>query len=68
MDIVDITSNKTIKSIAKLNATDAGLTMTILKDDRFPELKSEPKNVMDKSYVLRTESGKDYHIRFTDTE
>jgi len=68
MDIVDITPNKTIKSIARLNATDAGLTMTILKDDRFPELKSEPKNVMDKSYVLRTESGKDYHVRFTDTE
>jgi Mg-chelatase subunit ChlD len=66
MDIVDITPNKTAKSIAKLNATDAGLTMAILKDDRFPELKSGPKNVMDKSYILRTESGKDYHIRFTE--
>ncbi len=66
MDIVDITPNKTAKSIAKLNATEAGLTMTILKEDRFPELKSGPKNVMDKFYVLRTESGKDYHIRFTE--
>jgi Mg-chelatase subunit ChlD len=66
MDIVGITTNKTTKSIAKLNATDAGLTMTLLKEDRFPELKSVPKNVMEKSYVLRTESGRDYHIRFTE--
>ena len=66
MEIVDITPNKTAKSIAKLNATEAGLSMIILKEDRFPELKSAPKNVMDKSYLVRTESGKDYHIRFTE--
>jgi hypothetical protein len=67
MDIIDITHNKTVKSIARLNVTETGLTMSVLKEDRFPELKSSPKNVMDRSYVLRTESGKDYHVHFTKT-
>ena len=47
-----------------LTATEKGLAMTLLKEDRFPELKSSPKNVLGNTYIIRTESGKDFHVRF----
>jgi hypothetical protein len=64
MDFVDLAPTKTAKSLAKLSLTDQGLSMTVMKEDRFPNLKSNPRDVIDKVFIVRTESGKDFNVRF----
>jgi hypothetical protein len=64
MDVFDIGDKKTTNSIAVMNLSDSGLSLKALKDDRFPELKSSPRNVLGSAYLIRSESGKDYHVKF----
>ena len=64
MDQFGISDKKTTRNIAQLAATEKGISMTLLKEDRFPGLKSSEKNILDKDYIIRTESGKDFHVRF----
>jgi Mg-chelatase subunit ChlD len=65
MDVLDIAEKKTSNSIAKLTLTDSGLRMTFIESGRFPGLKTAPRNVLESSCIIRTESGKDYHVKFT---
>ena len=64
MDILDIDTQRTGKSIGKFTMDDQNLALTRLKEDRFPELDKDPKNVLGGSYLIRTESGKDFRVSF----
>jgi Mg-chelatase subunit ChlD len=64
LDVFDIGDKKTTNAIAVLNLGDSGLSLKALKEDRFPELKSSPRNVLGSAYLIRSESGKDYHVKF----
>ena len=65
MDMFDVAEKKTANAIAAIALTDAGLTLSLLKEDRFPGMRAAPKNVLGETYVVRTESGKDFHVTFT---
>ena len=69
MDIIDVTDKNTARSVASLSVTEeGGLALSVIKEDRFPELTGKPpKNLIGKTLVVRTESGKDYHVGFLNT-
>ncbi len=64
LDIFDIVLKKTRKCLAKLALTDAGLRMTIIKEDRFPNFIGIPDNIIGSKFIARTEKGDDFNIRF----
>ncbi len=66
MELFDITDTRVGKSIAKLAIVEGVLTMTVLKQDRYPELKTPTATALNREFLTRTESGKDFHVRFSE--
>ncbi len=62
-DKVSIVKTRNPKSVAKLSVFKEALRMVILKSDRFPKLGEVPGDVLDFSFRIRTESGKNITVR-----
>ncbi len=62
-DKVSIVKTRNSKSVAKLSVFKEALRMAILKSDRFPKLGEVPGDVLDFSFRIRTESGKNITVR-----
>jgi len=64
MDVIDVADKKTTNAVAALTLTEGGLALNPIREERFPGLKAAKKNVLGESCIIRTESGKDYHVTF----
>jgi len=62
-NMVSVTGRKTLKSIAKFTARNTGLTMQVLKEERFLKADKIPENILGWSFIVRSESGRDLHVR-----
>jgi hypothetical protein len=64
----DIAEVRTPKTIARLVASKAGgakeVSLARVKPERFPELDDDEQNVLDGRYVVRSETGGTFHLRF----
>ncbi len=64
----DIAEVRTPKTIARLVASRAGgakeVSLARVKPERFPELDDDEQNVLDGRYVVRSETGGTFHLRF----
>ncbi len=62
-DLISITDHRTPKSIAAFSLVGESLRMNILIDTRFPGISDIPENVLNWNFKVRSESGKDFHLR-----
>jgi hypothetical protein len=64
----DIAEVRTPKTIARLVAGKSGGTKEVslarVKPERFPELDDDEQNILDGRYVVRSETGGTFHLRF----
>ena len=66
-DRFDIADARTPKTIARLLAARGGtaeVTLSRVKPERFPEMDDDERDVLGGRYVVRSESGGTYHLRF----
>lgn len=63
-DMIRILKVRNPHCLAKLSVFRNTLRMALLKDNRFPKLRELPKDALDFSFRVRTESGKDINVRF----
>jgi Mg-chelatase subunit ChlD len=66
--VISLAPRRTGKSVAKFAVREGRLGLTALKADRFPKLKEFPPEVRGKSFVLRTESGKNVTLKVQSKE
>ncbi len=59
---------RTGKSLAKFSIKDAKVLLGVLKQDRFPKLKDVPPDARGKTFVLRSESGKNLSMKVQSKE
>ncbi len=66
-DRFDIAEARTPKTIARLVASKGGspqVSLSRVKPERFPEMDDDEHNVLDGRYMVRSETGGTYHLRF----
>ncbi|MGA2640091.1 MAG: vWA domain-containing protein [Spirochaetia bacterium] len=66
--VFSLAAKRTGKSVAKFSIKDAKLCMGVLKQDRFPKLKDLPPDARGKTFVLRSESGKNLSMKVQSKE
>ncbi len=63
-DRFDIAETRTPKTIARLTAGSSGVSLARVKPERFPEMDDDEQDILDGRCVVRSESGRTYHLRF----
>jgi hypothetical protein len=63
-DRFDIAETRTPKTIARLLAGSRGVALARVKPERFPEIDDDEQDVLGGRYVVRSESGGTFHLRF----
>jgi hypothetical protein len=63
-----LAAKRTGKSVARFLIKDRMLSLEILKQDRFPKLKEVPPEVRGKTFILRSESGKNQSMKVQSRE
>ncbi|MGO9308906.1 MAG: vWA domain-containing protein [Spirochaetia bacterium] len=66
--VYSLAPKRTGKSVAKFSLQDRMLSLGILKQDRFPKLKEVPPDARGKTFVLRSESGKNVNMKVQSKE
>jgi Mg-chelatase subunit ChlD len=66
--VFSLVPRRTGKSIAKFSIKDAKLSLGVLKEDRFPKLKDVPPDARGKTFVLRSESGRNLSMKVQSKE
>jgi hypothetical protein len=66
--VFSLVSRRTGKSVAKFSIKDAKLSLGVLKEDRFPKLKDVPPDARGKTFILRSESGKNLSMKVQSKE
>ena len=63
-DRFDIAETRTPKTIARLLAGSGGVSLARVKPERFPEIDDDEQDVLGGRYLVRSESGGTFHVRF----
>ena len=66
--VFSLVPKRTGKSVAKFSVKDAKLSLGVLKQDRFPKLSEVPPDARGKTFVLRSESGKNLTMKVQSKE
>ena len=66
--VFSLVPRRTGKSVAKFSIKDARLSLGVLKEDRFPKLKDVPPDARGKTFILRSESGKNLSMKVQSKE
>jgi len=66
--VFSLAARRTGKSVAKFSIKEAKVSLEVLKQDRFPKLKEVPPDARGKTFVLRTESGKNLSMKVQSRE
>jgi hypothetical protein len=66
--VFSLVQKKTGKSVAKFSVQDSKLAIAVLKQDRFPKMKEVPPDARGKTFVLRSESGKNLSMKVQSRE
>jgi hypothetical protein len=66
--VFSLVSKRTGKSVARFSIKDAKLSLGVLKQDRFPKMKDVPPDARGKTFVLRSESGKNLSMKVQSKE
>jgi Mg-chelatase subunit ChlD len=66
--VFSLVPKRTGKSIAKFSIQDGKLSLAVLKEDRFPKLKDIPPDARGKTFILRSESGKNLSMKVQSKE
>jgi len=62
---VEIAGKKSPSSLARLTAIRGGVRLTVLRNEKFPHLKTLPANVLDQDLAVRLEGKKELTIRLS---
>jgi len=66
--VFSLVTHKNAKSLARFSVKGAGLALDVLKQDRFPKLKEVPPDVRGRTFVLRSENGRNLSLKVQSTE
>lgn len=66
MDFIRVTEKKNLKCFAKLAVANEDLKLHVLKEKNFSDPKEIPENILEATIAVLTESGKLYHITFSE--
>lgn len=66
MDFIRVTEKKNLRCFAKLTVMNEDLKLHVLRDKNFTEPKDIPENILEATIGIITESGKRYHITFSE--
>jgi len=66
--VFSMATKRTGKSVAKFSFKDGKVTLGVLKQDRFPKLKELPPDARGKTFVLRSEAGKNLSLKVQSKE
>jgi hypothetical protein len=61
--VFSLVPQRNARSVASLTVKDGKVPLTILKQDRFPKLEESPPDALGKTFVLRSESGKNLSLK-----
>jgi hypothetical protein len=63
-----LASRRNAKSLARFSVKDGKLLLGVLKQDRFPKLKDAPPDARGKSFVLKSENGRNLSLKIQSRE
>ena len=66
MDFIRVTDKKNLKCFAKLAVANEDLKLHVLQEKNFSDPKEIPENILEATIPVLTESGKLYHITFSE--
>lgn len=66
MDFIRVTEKKNLKCFAKLAVANEDLKLHVLREKNFSDPKEIPENILEATIAILTESGKLYHITFSE--
>ena len=61
--VFSLVPQRNARSVASFTVKDGKVPLTILKQDRFPKLEESPPDALGKTFVLRSESGKNVSLK-----
>ena len=67
-DVFSLVSHKNAKSLARFTVRNGALAFDVLKQDRFPKLKEVPPDARGRTFVLRSENGRNLSLKVQSTE
>jgi hypothetical protein len=66
--VFSLVSRRNAKSLARFTVKSAKLLLGVLKQDRFPKLKEVPPDARGRTFVLRSENGRNLSLKVQSTE
>jgi hypothetical protein len=63
-----LVAHKNAKSVARFTVKDAKLLLSVLKADRFPKLKEAPPDARGRTFVLKSENGRNLSLKVQSRE